>query len=121
MTSCLNMFSTYIPCTHPTNVVLADGSVTQVAGIGNTKLSSTLVLLAAFHVTALKCNLIFVTKLTWDNYCVAIFMPSSCQFQDLLSEKTISNVRVHDGLYHFKADSDSSRLRLVSSNVSLSV
>lgn len=121
MTGCLSVFCTYVPCGSPTTVFLADGSLTQVAGIGNIRLSPFLTLFAAFYVPALKCNLISVTKLTRDSKCVAKFMPSSCQFQDLLSGKTIGNAKVHDGLYYFKADPGESGLQSMSSNVSLSV
>lgn len=118
MTGCLDIFCTYIPLLffHCCSITR-----THVAGIGNIKLSPTLVLLAALHVPELKCNLISVNKLTRDSNCVAKFISSSCQFQDLLSGNTIGSARVHDGLYHFENDQVQSRQKFESSNMYLSM
>ena len=80
-----------------------------------------LILKFVFHVPALKCNLIFVSKITCDNHCVAKFLPLSCQFQDLLSGEMIGSARIHDSLYYFEDDQSTSRQTFVSGIASMSV
>ena len=79
MTGGSNLFSSYVPCSNHTTVKIADGFLTPVARIGNIRLSQNLILKSVFHVPALKCNLIFVSKIRRDNRCVAK-LPLLCQF-----------------------------------------
>ena len=53
------------------------------------------------HVLNLKCNLMSINKVTKDLNNVAKFFPYYCEFQDLISEKTISTAKEYDGLYYF--------------------
>lgn len=108
MTCSSNCFHSYVHFSKHISVKITDGSFTLVV-CGDIKLSSNLILKFVFHVSALKCNLISVSKITRDNHCVANFLSSSCQFQDLSSGKTIGSARVHDGLYYFDDDHPKSR------------
>ena len=121
MTGGSNLFCSYVPCSNNTTVKIADGSLTLIAGIGNIRLSQSLILKFVFHVPALKCNLISVSKITRDNHCFAKFLPFSCEFQDLLSGKMIGSARIHDDLYYFEDDQSTSRQTFLSGVASTSV
>ena len=104
MTSHLNQFITYSPCTSPIKIKITDRTLTPVAGIGSIKLSLTLTIHFAFHVPNLSCNLLSISKLTKDCNCVAKFFHTSCEFQDLLSGKTIGSAKENNGIYLFEGD-----------------
>ncbi|KAL5856724.1 hypothetical protein ACOSQ3_004182 [Xanthoceras sorbifolium] len=116
-----NFFHSYVSCSKHTTVKIADGSLTPVAGIGTIKLSPNMVLKSVLHVSALKCNLISVSKMTNDNQCVAKFLSVSYKFQELSSGRTIGSARVHDGLYYFETDLPKSGQAFVSGTDSVSV
>ncbi|KAF7814678.1 Retrovirus-related Pol polyprotein from transposon RE1 [Senna tora] len=62
------------------SVKIADGTMVKVSGIGSVKISANLTLLNVLHMPTLTCNLLFVSKLTRDNHCVANFKSHGCFF-----------------------------------------
>jgi len=67
-------------------------------GEGNISIGG-LKLKAVLYVPNLKCNLLFVSKLTQDMDCIVTFLPSHCIFQDRSSGKMIGSAEEKDGLY----------------------
>ena len=64
MTHNLNQFKTYLPCLSNRKIVVADGTTTIVAGIGDVQVTSNLVLKDILHVPQLSTNLVSIQKLT---------------------------------------------------------
>ncbi|KAL6328809.1 hypothetical protein AAG906_003826 [Vitis piasezkii] len=103
MTHSPNIFSTYFPCSSSRKIATADGSLTTVAGIGDVKISPSLMLKNVLHVPRLTMNLISIQKLTQDLHCNVVFYHSHCVFQDEDSGRMIGHARERDGLYYLKA------------------
>lgn len=80
MTSCYNLFYSFVPCSSNTTIKIAYGSLSSIAGVGTVRILKDLDLKYVLHVPALKCNLISVSKITQDNNCVAKFLSSSRLF-----------------------------------------
>ena len=99
-----SFFSSYTPCAGNIKVKIADGSLAPVAGKGSVVLSKIMVLKSVMHVPNLSCNLLSISRLTQDQNCVVKFNSSSCQFQDLISGRTIGNARECGGLYYLDED-----------------
>ena len=77
-----NQFKTYLPCPSNRKIVVADGTTTTVAGIGDVQVTSNLVLENVLHVPQLSTNLVSIQKLTQDLSCRVIFDASFCEFKD---------------------------------------
>ncbi|KAF7825162.1 Retrovirus-related Pol polyprotein from transposon RE1 [Senna tora] len=86
------MFSSWYPYTQNYKVQIADGSLSDVTGIGEVSPSDSITLKSVLFVPKLKCNLLSVAKLTHDSNCKAEFSHSSCSFQDVDSGKMIEGV-----------------------------
>ena len=87
-----NIFSTYFPYSSSRKIATANGSLTTIAGIGDVKISPSLMLKN-------------VKKLTQDLHCNVDFYHSHCVFQDEDSGRMIGHAREWDGLYYLKAPS----------------
>ena len=64
MTHNPNQFKTYLPCPSNRKIVVANGTTTTVAGIGDVQVTSNLVLKNVLHVPHLSTNLGSIQKLT---------------------------------------------------------
>ena len=102
-----SMFKTWYPYTQSYKVRIADGSLSDVAGIGEVPLTDSIVLKSVLFVPNLKCNLLSIGKLTQDSNCKAEFSQSLCSFKDLNSGEMIGNARVKDGLYRIEVNKKS--------------
>ena len=69
MTHNPNQFKTYLPCPSNRKIVVANGTTTTVAGIGDVQVTSNLVLKNVLHVPQLSTNLVLIQKLTQDLSC----------------------------------------------------
>ena len=121
VTSGSNFFLSYTSCPSSTKIRIVDGSLSSVAGIGSIRVSKYLILHLVFHVPALKCNLLSISKITHDNNCVAHFHSSMCQFQDLSSGRTIGSARIHEGLYYLNNTEYEGQQAFVSGVASVSI
>jgi len=92
------LFNEY-KCNKNPIVRIADGSSSQVKGIGLNKISRDMILNSILHVPKLDCNLISISKLTRDLNCVAKFFPNLCIFQDLDTAKKIGSAKMCLGFY----------------------
>jgi hypothetical protein len=101
MTYSHTLFNSYSPCAGNLKIRIADGTLSPIAGTGSVKISDHITLNPVLHVPNLSCNLLSISQLTKNSNCFAKFFPSHCQFQDLLSGKTIGSARESDGLYYF--------------------
>ena len=72
MTSLFHLFESYTPCSN-SSVKIVDGTLSPIAEIGKIQLSNDLTLHSVLHDPSLRCSLIFVSKLTTVNHCLAIF------------------------------------------------
>ena len=95
-------FLSYKPCPSTKKVVLVDGSLTTVAGLGDIFIDSNLILRGVLHVPKLCTNLVSIQKLTHDANCHAIFYPFYCEFQEKESRKMIGRARIRNDLYHLE-------------------
>ena len=117
MTHNPNQFKTYLPCPSNRKIVAADGTTTTVAGIGDVKVTSNLVLKNVLHVPHLSTNLVSIQKLKQDLSCRVIFDASFCEFQDQGLGRKIELAKQHNGLYFL---STSSQQELVKPTLSTS-
>ena len=102
MTGDINGFQTYSPCSSPSSVRIADGSLSTVAGTGSIKLTMDLHLSFALYDPKLDYNLLSISKLTRDLNCVTKFYPNFCEFQAVDSGKVIGSVELCGGIYLLK-------------------
>ena len=117
MTHNPNQFKTYLLCPSNKKIVIADGTTTIVASIGDVQVTSNLVLKNVLHVPQLSTNLVSIQKLTQDLSCRVILDVSFCEFQDQSSGRKIGLAKEHTRLYFL---STSSQLELVKSTLSTS-
>ncbi|KAL5758013.1 hypothetical protein ACOSP7_020624 [Xanthoceras sorbifolium] len=104
MTGDARVFSTFEPSQGNYNVKIADGSLSKVTGCGTVIISKTLTLQSVLYVPTLDCNLLSISKLTYDEKCVFKFFPTYCVFQDMISGKMIGTAEIQSGLYVIKAE-----------------
>ena len=78
MTGDARVFSTFEPCQGNYNVKIADGSLSKVTGCGTVIISNTLTLQSVLYVPNLDCNLLSISKLTYDEKCVKKFSHLLC-------------------------------------------
>ena len=104
MTGDATLLNEYNQCTNNSTVRIADGSSSQVKGIGLSRLSRDMILNSILHVPNLDCNLLSISKLTHDLNYVAKFFPYLCIFQDLDTGKKIGSAKMCSGLYLLKSE-----------------
>lgn len=80
MTYSSQKFSIYNLCPSNKKIVIADNSLTTVAGLGDVQVNPSFVLKNVLHVLGLSTNLISIQKLTRDMNCKVTFYPSYCKF-----------------------------------------
>lgn len=80
MTNNLTLLNSYKVFTLPRVVRIANGINLKVLGRGEVRLADILILRDVLHVPHLRFNLIFVSKITQDNHCLAVFSSSECLF-----------------------------------------
>ena len=91
------LFTTYRPCITLLTVHIADGSSSNVAGIGTIRYLDSFILSSVLYVPNLRCNLLSVSKLTGDLQCTANFSSSSVVFQDSASRRRIGSDEMNTG------------------------
>ena len=80
-------------------VRIADGTLSQVEGIGSVMVSGSINLEHVLYVPNLNCNLLSVSKLTKERNCIAKFSSNLCKVQESDSEKRIGSAKMCSGLY----------------------
>uniref|UniRef100_A0A6N2LKM2 CCHC-type domain-containing protein n=1 Tax=Salix viminalis TaxID=40686 RepID=A0A6N2LKM2_SALVM len=90
---------THVVPTQARFVKLPDGSHARVTHIGIVVFSPQFKLHNVLYVSMFYLNLISVSKLAHDSFCVTIFLKQVCFVQDLRSGKTIGMGREREGLY----------------------
>ncbi|KAK8951538.1 hypothetical protein KSP39_PZI004751 [Platanthera zijinensis] len=80
-------------------VLIADGSPSPVHGSGVVHVTPSLRLADTLYVPKFLCNLLSVTSLCRQLQCSVMFTPTSCSFQDLSSQRTISTGTESGDLY----------------------
>ncbi|MCR2847992.1 hypothetical protein, partial [Heyndrickxia coagulans] len=118
MTGTKHLFTSYRPPSRQMTVKTADGSISQVEGIGSIPVTSAITLHNVLYVPRLSCNLLSISKLVKDMECSAHFTSDVCSFQIPMSGKEIGNAKMVNGLYQIQACT--SRLRQTQKVVSLS-
>ena len=103
MTGDITEFEEYKPCSGGSMVWIVDGS-TSIVGIGSVIISKDIRLDSVLFVPKLDCNLLSISKLAKDMNCITKFSLNTCEFQDLISGKTIGNAEMSAGLYLLRAD-----------------
>ncbi|KAH7845799.1 hypothetical protein Vadar_006185 [Vaccinium darrowii] len=88
----------------PSRVTLADGSTTNVTGLGFVHVTSSLTLDSVLQVPRFPLNLMSVSKLTKSLNCLITFFPNGCVFQDLKTGRKIGGGVECGGLYYFFDD-----------------
>ncbi|KAL3516705.1 hypothetical protein ACH5RR_023607 [Cinchona calisaya] len=101
-------------CPSSRKIVVANGSLATVAGIGDIHIMPTFFLKNVLHVPNLSAKLVSIKRLTHDLKCYAIFSPSYCIFQDQDTRRKIELAKEMNGLYLLES---SQKMR---NNVSLS-
>lgn len=109
MTGDVSLFQQYSPCRERFTIKIADGSISKVAGMGSIVLSPYLTLHSVLYIPNLDCNLLSMSKLSWDLNCIAKFVSNLCEFQYLDSGRTIGNGKMHSGLYLLQVDTSPTR------------
>jgi len=94
MTRDATILNKYNHFTSNSTTRIADGSSSQVKGIGLSRILRDMILNSIFHVPNLDCNL----------NCVAKFFSNLCIFQDLDTGKKIGNAKMCLELYLLKGD-----------------
>jgi hypothetical protein len=90
---------TSLKSVHNRWVKLPDGTSTHVTHIGTVSFSPHFVLHNVLCVPLFYLNLIFVSKLAFDSFCITIFLRQICVIQDLRSGKMIGTGTEKEGLY----------------------
>ncbi|RDY14086.1 hypothetical protein CR513_00899, partial [Mucuna pruriens] len=104
MTSCSKMFP-YNPCACNKKVKIADDSLLAIIGIETIKLTPLITFHDVFHVLDLSCNLLSISKITYNHQCQVNFYSSYCVFQKLDTRRMIDNAKEKDELYYFDDES----------------
>ena len=68
-TGCSKKLASYSPHASNKKVKLANGSLSEITGIGTIKLTSSITLHDVLHVPNLYCNLLSISKFTFDHQC----------------------------------------------------
>ena len=102
MTHSSRFFRTYTPCPSNRKIIVANGEVATVAGLGEVYITPSVVLKNVLHVPKLSANLISIQKLATDLKCCAIFFLSHCVLQDQVSGRKIGLAKERNGLYHLE-------------------
>ncbi|XP_056685767.1 uncharacterized protein [Spinacia oleracea] len=105
MASNLALFNTLQNLKQPLKVGLPDGSVKYITQIGTIQLTPHIVLSNVLYIPDFKHNLLSVGRLLDHNKLYAHFSPTSCSFQDLITNEVKAVGRRQAGLYKFSEDS----------------
>ena len=100
------MFS-YSPCPSDRKLATTNGSLIIVAGVGDVRISPSLILKNVLHVPKLSTNLVSIQKFTWYSCYNMVFHHNNCVFQDEDSGKMIGHAKERDGLYYLETLSNS--------------
>ena len=103
MTGDVIALSEYRQAARGTSVRIADGTYSDVMGIGSVIISKEIKLNSVLFVPNLDYNLLSISKLTKDLNCITKFSSNMCEFQALNSGKTIGNTEMSAGLYLLRA------------------
>ena len=117
MTHASQYFSTYTSCPSSGKIIVANGSLAIVAGLGDIYVTPSLILKNVLYVPKLSANLVLIQKLIEDLKCYEIFHPSYCVFQEQGSGRKIELAKERNGLYHLETPGSSNK---VMNNLSLS-
>ena len=109
MTHASQYFSTYTSCPSSRKIIVANGSLAIVAGLGDIYVTPSLILKNVLHVPKLSANLVLIQKLIEDLKCYEIFHPSYCVFQEQGSGRKIELAKERNGLYHLETPGSSNR------------
>ncbi|KAK3029863.1 hypothetical protein RJ639_038297 [Escallonia herrerae] len=109
MTNCSHLFSTYTPCARNKKIKIADESLSAIARTGSIVLSPSITLHNVLHVPKLSCNLLSISKLTYDLKCQANFYSTRCEFQEMVLGRMIGSARASGGLYFFEDGTNSEK------------
>lgn len=85
----------------PHHMIVANGNKAKIRGFGTTKLfckkHKNILCLSKFN-----SNLLSINKITWDLNCNVIFSPNKVIFQDQVTQKTIGEGKLENGLYYLE-------------------
>ncbi|KAH7657630.1 RNA-directed DNA polymerase protein [Dioscorea alata] len=104
MTGDITTFADFKTATNGTSVKIADGTYSEVTGIGSVIISKEITLKSVLFVPNLDYNLLSISKLTKDLNCVSKFSSTLCEFQALSSGRTIGNAKMSAGLYLLRTE-----------------
>lgn len=105
MTFDYNIFSTSSPKSRNPYITNANGVPSNVDGERSIPLSPSLSLPHSLLVPYINYNLLLVGKLLESHHCYAIFNPSYCKFQDLMTHKTTGHGKRREGLFSLTVSS----------------
>ncbi|KAL4016805.1 hypothetical protein IC575_024462 [Cucumis melo] len=111
-------FISYAPYVDNEKIGIADGFLAPIASKGKIVFFDGFALQNVLHIPKLSYNLSFISKITRELHCKAIFLPESIYFQDMSSGRMIGTGRHSRGLYILDDDifcSSFSRVSLLSS------
>ena len=100
MTGIPSIFSSMTESNVLPHVTVANGSTTNVRGIGTIVLSPNIALSSCLYVPSVSFNLISVSKLIKDLNCTITFSSSSVLIQDMKTQTTIGGGHERRGLYY---------------------
>jgi len=100
MTPFSHVFITYNPCASSRKIMMANGSLTIVAGLGDVLLNKHLTLKNVLHVPKLFTSLISIQKLIEDTNCSVIFHSNVYELQEPGKKRMIGLAKARAGLYY---------------------
>ena len=114
----ITTFDEYRPISRENLVKIADGTYSNVAGIGSVVISEEIKLYYVLFVPNLSYNLLSISKLTRDLNCITKFSSKSCEFQALNSGRTIGSAEMSLGLYLLRVEVPGRQTQRISCAVS---
>jgi len=119
MICCLSLFCSIVFPKTPFNVHLPNGQTVPIVFTGTIKFSLDIVLHNALYVLSFNVNLVFVLRLTTDNFIGLFFLQSKCILQDLSKWRMIRLAKVQSGLYHLHKPFAQPNTEMLSSSIGL--
>lgn len=114
MTNSSQCFSTYTPCPNNRKIIVANGSLATVAGLGDIQVTPFIILKDVHHVPMLLVNHISIQKIIKRKInCHTVFHPSYCVFQDQVSGRTIGLAKEKDELYYLETPINSKKVIII--------
>ena len=99
---CHRNLLTYLKPVIGRTMELPNGSNTQGTHIGKVHLFPDLILDNVLCIPYFHLNLISISKLAYDSFCITILLSKFCVIQDLRSGKMIGTGIEREGLYHLQ-------------------